>query len=82
MNSPRADPARRGVGHNRGVSLAAAPPRILVADDDLTVSEVVTRYLEREGFVVEVAYEGAVALDRAQPRRLCMVWGVGYRFEP
>ena len=44
---------------------AASPPRILVVEDDLTVSEVVTRYLEREGFVVEVAYDGAVALERA-----------------
>jgi len=54
-----------GVGHNRPVSLTASPPRILVVEDDLTVSEVVTRYLEREGFVVEVAYDGAVALERA-----------------
>jgi DNA-binding response OmpR family regulator len=45
--------------------LAASPPRILVMEDDLTVSEVVTRYLEREGFVVEVAYDGAVGLERA-----------------
>jgi DNA-binding response OmpR family regulator len=45
--------------------MTAAPPRILVVDDDLTVSEVVTRYLEREGFVVDVAYDGAVALERA-----------------
>ena len=36
-----------------------------MVEDDLTVSEVVTRYLEREGFVVEVAYDGAVALERA-----------------
>ena len=42
-----------------------SPPRILVVEDDLTVSEVVTRYLEREGFVVDVAYDGAVALERA-----------------
>lgn len=45
--------------------ITASPPRILVVEDDLTVSEVVTRYLEREGFVVEVAYDGAVALERA-----------------
>ena len=45
--------------------LTASPPRILVVEDDPTVSEVVTRYLEREGFVVEVAYDGAVALERA-----------------
>ena len=45
--------------------LTAYPPRILVVEDDITVSEVVTRYLEREGFLVEVAYDGAVALERA-----------------
>ncbi len=45
--------------------LTASPPRILVVEDDPTVSEVVTRYLEREGFVVEVAYDGAVGLERA-----------------
>jgi DNA-binding response OmpR family regulator len=53
------------VGHNRTVPVTASPPRILVVDDDRTVSEVVTRYLEREGFTVEVAYDGAVALERA-----------------
>ena len=36
-----------------------------MVEDDPTVSEVVTRYLEREGFVVEVAFDGAVALERA-----------------
>jgi DNA-binding response OmpR family regulator len=47
------------------VPLTASPPRILVVEDDPTVSEVVTRYLEREGFVVEVAFDGAVGLERA-----------------
>src|SRR4051794_302239 len=56
---------RTGVRHNRPVPLTASPPRILVVEDDPTVSEVVTRYLEREGFVVEVAFDGAVALERA-----------------
>jgi DNA-binding response OmpR family regulator len=41
------------------------PARILVVDDDATVSEVVARYLEREGFAVETAADGRVALDRA-----------------
>ena len=45
--------------------ITASPPRILVVEDDPTVSEVVTRYLEREGFVVEVAFDGAVGLERA-----------------
>jgi len=31
----------------------------------VTVSEVLTRYLEREGFLVDVAYDGAVALEQA-----------------
>jgi DNA-binding response OmpR family regulator len=39
--------------------------RILVVEDDPTVSEVVTRYLEREGYVVDVAYDGAEGLQRA-----------------
>jgi DNA-binding response OmpR family regulator len=42
-----------------------APPRILVVDDDVTVSEVVARYLERDGFAVEVRSDGREALDRA-----------------
>jgi DNA-binding response OmpR family regulator len=44
---------------------AAAPQRVLVVDDDPTVAEVVTRYLEREGFAVEAAADGADALSRA-----------------
>ncbi|GLX02218.1 response regulator transcription factor [Microtetraspora sp. NBRC 16547] len=39
--------------------------RILVVDDDPMVSEVVARYLEREGHVVECANDGAEALSRA-----------------
>jgi len=42
-----------------------APPRILVVDDDPTVSEVVARYLERDGYRVEVQADGRTALDRA-----------------
>jgi DNA-binding response OmpR family regulator len=45
--------------------MPGAAARVLVVEDDLTVSEVVTRYLEREGFVVEAAYDGEVALERA-----------------
>ena len=39
--------------------------RVLVVEDDATVSEVVVRYLEREGFSVETAANGHEALDRA-----------------
>lgn len=40
--------------------------RILVVDDDPTISEVVGRYLERESYAVEVALDGAEALERAR----------------
>ncbi|WP_031161795.1 response regulator transcription factor [Streptosporangium roseum] len=39
--------------------------RILVVDDDPTVAEVVARYLERDGHVVECVGDGAEALRRA-----------------
>jgi DNA-binding response OmpR family regulator len=39
--------------------------RVLLADDDATVSDVVRRYLERDGMTVEVVTDGAVALARA-----------------
>jgi DNA-binding response OmpR family regulator len=42
-----------------------APARILVVDDDPTVSEVVARYLERDGYAVETLADGRAALDRA-----------------
>jgi DNA-binding response OmpR family regulator len=42
-----------------------APSRILVVDDDATVAEVVSRYLERDGFVVETVGNGRLALERA-----------------
>src|SRR2546425_3466419 len=42
--------------------------RILVVEDDPTVSEVVTRYLDREGYEVETVADGNVAVDRARAR--------------
>ena len=39
--------------------------RILVVDDDTTVSEVVARYLERDGYAVETVADGRRALERA-----------------
>ncbi|MGN9786364.1 response regulator transcription factor [Nonomuraea sp. ZG12] len=42
--------------------------RILVVDDDPTVSEVVARYLERDGHEVECVGDGAEALRRALAR--------------
>ncbi|MFI8368278.1 response regulator transcription factor [Streptomyces sp. NPDC085466] len=43
-------------------------PRILVVDDDPTVAEVVTGYLEQARFAVEHAVDGADALRRAGER--------------
>lgn len=39
--------------------------RVLVVDDDPTVSDVVTRYLQQAGFVVDVVTNGRVARDQA-----------------
>ena len=49
--------------YSAGMSRAAA--RVLVVEDDQTVAEVVTRYLEREGFTVESVGDGREALERA-----------------
>jgi DNA-binding response OmpR family regulator len=45
---------------------SAVPARVLVVDDDPTVSDVVRRYLERDGHRVEVVGDGLAALTRAQ----------------
>lgn len=42
-----------------------APTRVLVVEDDRTVAEVVTRYLEREGFAVDAVGDGHEALAHA-----------------
>ncbi|WP_149204958.1 response regulator transcription factor [Actinotalea subterranea] len=44
------------------------PLRALVVDDEPALAAVVTGYLEREGFEVEVAHDGSDALDRARTR--------------
>ncbi len=46
------------------MSDALAPGRILVVEDDGTVSDVVRRYLERDGFEVDVLDDGDAASDR------------------
>ena len=40
--------------------------RVLVVEDDPTVREVVERYLEREGIVVDAVSDGLVALEHAE----------------
>jgi DNA-binding response OmpR family regulator len=42
-----------------------APARVLIVEDDPTVADVVTRYLEREGFAVESVADGRDAVARA-----------------
>jgi DNA-binding response OmpR family regulator len=42
-----------------------ATPRVLVIEDDPNVSEVVTRYLEREGYAVVNAADGQAGLELA-----------------
>ena len=45
---------------------SAPARRVLVVDDDPTVTEVVAGYLDRSGFVVDRAADGITALSRAQ----------------
>jgi DNA-binding response OmpR family regulator len=47
------------------VTAPATAPRVLIVEDDPNVSEVVARYLEREGYVVETVADGAIGLERA-----------------
>lgn len=59
---------------NESPAPEAAPPdatgaRILVVDDDPTVAEVVSGYLDRAGYVVDRAEDGPAALDRAAAHR-------------
>jgi len=45
--------------------IGTTPTRVLVVDDDPNVAEVVGRYLEREGFEVELLGDGQLGLERA-----------------
>ena len=51
-----------------GPTVAGTPAHVLVVEDDHTVSEVVVRYLEREGITVDAVFDGQSALDRAAVR--------------
>jgi DNA-binding response OmpR family regulator len=51
----------RSNGHARG--------SVLVVDDDVTIAEIVSRYLDRAGYDVAIANDGTVALARAAERR-------------
>lgn len=43
----------------------SASARVLVVEDDRNLADVVARYLEREGFAVEVVHDGETGLRRA-----------------
>ncbi|GHC86247.1 hypothetical protein GCM10010349_72220 [Streptomyces flavofungini] len=63
-----------GTGTGPGTREPAPPgtgpaARVLVVDDDRTVAEVVTGYLDRAGYEVEQAEDGPAALERAAARR-------------
>jgi DNA-binding response OmpR family regulator len=44
----------------------ADPARVLVVDDERPLVDLVTRYLDREGFEVHAAYDGDTAVDQAR----------------
>ena len=48
-------------------------PRILVVEDEPTVSDVVARYLRREGYVVQTAGDDEEGLRLASPTCWCSV---------
>ncbi|HWW52190.1 MAG TPA: response regulator transcription factor [Acidimicrobiales bacterium] len=45
--------------------MMTAVPRVLIIEDDPNVSEVLSRYLEREGYLVETVDDGARGLSQA-----------------
>jgi len=46
-----------------GGEVMAAHTRVLVVDDDSNICELIRLYLEKEGFVVTISYDGKKALD-------------------
>jgi DNA-binding response OmpR family regulator len=47
---------------------APEPRRALVVDDEQALAHLVAGYLEREGFVVDLAYDGRAAVESARER--------------
>ncbi|HEX9681849.1 MAG TPA: response regulator transcription factor [Acidimicrobiales bacterium] len=50
---------------NPAPGVETTAPRVLVIEDDSHLADVVERYLEREGFAVEVVHDGVDGLRRA-----------------
>lgn len=44
--------------------------RVLIADDDIVVRDVVRRYLERDGLQVSIAHNGAEAMRLLQTEHI------------
>jgi DNA-binding response OmpR family regulator len=53
------------VNHDGVLDAPAMTARVLIIEDDPNVAEVVSRYLEREGYIVESVSDGADGLERA-----------------
>ena len=49
-----------------GRNQAATMSRILIVDDDRALCGLLAEYLQREGFVVDVAHDGETALAQLQ----------------
>lgn len=47
--------------------------RVLVVDDEVPLTAVVSSYLEREGFVVDIAHTGPDAVDAARSRKPVLI---------
>jgi DNA-binding response OmpR family regulator len=67
MNTPggRRQPAAWLAMIGAMVDAAVVAARVLIIEDDPNVAEVVTRYLEREGYAVESAADGLAGLELA-----------------
>ncbi len=61
-----AEPARRGHDVAGSQQRDAAPPRILIVDDDPILVEVVSRYLRRHGMDTSWVGNGSAALDAVE----------------
>ena len=55
-----------GKDEDGGMNQATGRRRVLVVDDERSLAKLVASYLERDGYAVECAFDGAAALDAAQ----------------
>ncbi|WP_328830511.1 response regulator transcription factor [Streptomyces sp. NBC_00252] len=65
MQQPQERPGKAGRVEDTGEPGGIGGARVLVVDDDPTVAEVVSGYLDRAGYIVERAEDGPQALARA-----------------